>query len=84
MTAKPKGANWQEGHNIREMKRTYESAEWLLRSRMDDVGYLVYRLIRESTTLSVNAEYSRTFLRDKVMLLLDESIKKHAEHSRAN
>lgn len=79
-----KGSNWQQARNAREMTKTYVAAEWLLQSKLDDVGYMIAKLLQESVTLSVNAEYGKQFLYEKVMMLLDESVKKHAERNVTN
>ena len=77
-----KGLNWQEGHNIREMNKTYTAAEWLLKSKIEDLGYLVHRLRLESVVLSVNADYCKQYLDEKVLLLLEQSVQEHARRSR--
>ena len=78
-----KGSNWQQVHNIREMNKTYTAAEWLLRAKIDELGYLVHRLRLESVVLSVNAAYSKQFLDEKVLMLLEESVQKHSRQARA-
>ena len=77
-----KGSNWQEARNIREMQRTYEAAEWLLRKKLDGVAYLVHKLRQESIVLSVNSEFCKQYLEEKVLILLEEEVQEHARRSR--
>lgn len=72
-----KGESWQEAHNRREMKKTYESAEWLLRKRLESAAYLVYKLRQEATILSVNVEFSKQYLDEKILLLIEDMVKEH-------
>lgn len=77
-----KSSNWQQAHNIREMNKTYTAAEWLLREKIEDLGYLIHRLRLESVVLSVNSAYSKQFLEEKVLILLEESVQQHMRHAR--
>lgn len=73
----------QRSKNTLEMYRTYKAAEWLLRERVEQLDYLMFKLHQEARTLGVETSYIQDFMREKLILMInDVAEKREAEEEK--
>lgn len=63
----------------KEMLESYESMEWLLKQKVQDLGYALFFLRKEVKMFDVTDEYFTEFMHEKVLELVDESIAENIE-----
>lgn len=54
----------QASINRNEMQRSWEAAEWLIRGKVEQLDYLLYKVYSEARTLGVEGCYIREFVKD--------------------
>ena len=74
----------QYSKNLVEMDRTYESFEWLLRDKVEQLDHLMFKLHQEARTVGVDNLYIGEYMRDKMCKLIDEVAAKREEEERVS
>ncbi|OKP81610.1 hypothetical protein A3842_11050 [Paenibacillus sp. P3E] len=62
----------QRSKNLNEMQRSYNAAEWLIRDKVEQLDWLLYKLHQEDRTLGVETWYIQSYIREKVTAMIDE------------
>lgn len=66
----------QRSKNKTEMERTYNSAEWLLREKVEQLDHLMFKLHQEARTLGVETDYIQRYMQEKLIMMIDEVAEK--------
>lgn len=72
----------KRSNNRREMTRTWEAAEWLVRDKVEQLDHLLYKMHQEARTVGVETWYIQRYIRDKVTEMIDEVAAAREEEER--
>lgn len=62
----------QASINRNEMHRSWEAAEWLIRGKVEQLDYLLYKVHSEARTLGVEGCYIREYVKEKMVSMINE------------
>lgn len=66
----------------RQMNLTWNSFEWLLREKIDQLDHLMYQMYREARGFGVTEQHYREFVRENMYQMINEVAQKREEETR--
>lgn len=66
----------KRSNNRREMTRTWEAAEWLVRDKVEQLDHLLYKMHQEARTVGVESQYIQRYVQEKLTAMINEVAKR--------